>query len=156
MNLAISNSGPAIQTSRRLPSSPSPATLTADRFERSHRSEANTARMLFGAIGGAIAGMAVGRSGNAAVASAAGLGSAAVTVSTTAPIFKQSIEDGLNGSILNDLAVTCGTVAAGGFLVSSAAIGGAGLAYAASVAIPGAAPVVGGIIGAALGAFYAK
>ena len=123
-----------------------------DAFERSDESKFGS--RVLGGIAGGIVGALAGQAGPQAVTASAGLGTAAVTVGAAGPFLKESLEAGKTGDLFNDLTATCATIAAGGFLTASAAAGAAGLVYPLASAIPGAAPILGGIIGASVGAFF--
>ena len=107
-----------------------------------------------GGITGALIGILAGHAGPGGVALAAGLGSAAVTTAAVGPILKEGLDQGMTGDVINDIAITCGTIAAGGMLLASTSASAAGLGYALAYAIPGASPVLGGLVGASVGAYF--
>ncbi len=106
---------------------------------------------LRGTLAGACLGFAAGVAGPGALTSFAGLAGGASAAKAAVPFLAQSVTDGLNGDPLNDLALVCSTTFAGGVLLSASAAGAAGLAYPLALALPGAAPVLGAIIGGAAG-----
>lgn len=107
-----------------------------------------------GGFAGALVGILAGHAGPAGLATAAGLGAAAVTLATAGPLLKEGLDQGLSGDLLNDVVLTCGTVAAGAMLTATMAGAAGGLAYPLALALPGAAPVLGGLVGAATGAYF--
>lgn len=72
------------------------------------------------------------------------------------PMLQDGIQNSLSGDLLNDLVVTCGTIAAGGILVATGAGVGGGLAFPVVHLMPSAAPILGGLVGGATGAFLAR
>ncbi len=106
-----------------------------------------------GGFAGALVGILAGHAGPAGLAAAAGLGAAAVTLAAAGPLLKDGLQQGLNGDLLNDVVLTCGTVAAGAMLTATMAGSAAGLAYPLGLALPGATPVLGGLVGASVGAY---
>ncbi len=111
---------------------------------------------LAGAASGALLGALAGAQGAAALASVAGLGAAAATLVAVGPILRDGLQQSLNGDPLNDITSTCGTIAAGGFLLASVAGAAGGLAYPIGLLVPGAGPIVGGLVGASVGAYLAS
>lgn len=111
-------------------------------------------KQAIGAIAGSLVGIMAGHAGPAAVALAAGVGAAAVTVAAAGPIFKQSLDSANSGNLLHDLTAICGTVAAGSMLVATAAGAGGALAYPLASIGSFAAPLVGGAVGAAVGGYF--
>lgn len=111
-------------------------------------------KQAIGAIAGSLVGILAGQAGPAAVALAAGVGAAAVTVAAAGPIFKQSFDSANSGNLLHDLTAICGTVAAGSMLVATAAGAGGALAYPLASLGSLAAPLVGGAVGAAVGGYF--
>ncbi|MBS2037140.1 hypothetical protein JST97_19290 [bacterium] len=109
-----------------------------------------------GGVSGALLGAIAGAQGAAALASLAGLGAGAATLVAAGPIFREGLEQSLNGDPINDIASTCGTIAAGGFLLASVSGAAAGLAYPVGLLAPAAGPIVGGLIGASVGAYLAR
>lgn len=109
-----------------------------------------------GGISGALLGALAGAQGAAGLASVAGLGAAAATLVAVGPTLRDGLEQSLNGDPLNDIASTCGTIAAGGFLLASVAGAAGGLAYPIGLLVPGAGPIVGGLVGASVGAYLAS
>lgn len=108
---------------------------------------------VIGGFAGALVGILAGHAGPAGLAAAAGLGAAAVTLAAAGPLLKDGLQQGLSGDLLNDVVLTCGTVAAGAMLTATMAGSAAGLAYPLGLALPGATPVLGGLIGASAGAY---
>lgn len=109
-----------------------------------------------GGISGALLGALAGAQGAAGLASVAGLGAAAATLVAVGPTLRDGMQQSLNGDPLNDIATTCGTIAAGGFLLASVAGAGGGLGYVSGLIAPAAGPIVGGLIGASVGAYLAS
>lgn len=107
-----------------------------------------------GAVAGALVGIAAGHAGPAGVALAAGVGAVAVTLAATVPFFKDSLDQSMTGNPLNDIILTCGTVAAAGFLTAQAAGAAGGLAFGLGHALPSATPVLGGLVGASVGGYF--
>ena len=132
---------------------PTPPPQKPEAPQPSEKFELTTAA---GALGGAILGAFAGAQGPAGLASVAGLGAAAATAVAVGPTLHEGIQQSLNGDPLNDIATTCGTIAAGGFLLASVAGAGGGLGYVAGIVAPVAGPVVGGLIGASVGAYLAS
>ncbi|MBS2040972.1 hypothetical protein JST97_38655 [bacterium] len=103
-------------------------------------------------------GILAGHAGPAGVALAAGAGAAAVTFGATAPLFKDSLENGTTGNPMYDMILVCGTVAAGGMLLATTGAAAAGLAYPTALGLsrvaPLAAPLLGGAIGASVGSYF--
>jgi len=111
---------------------------------------------LAGGISGALLGALAGAQGAAGLAAVAGLGAGAATLAAAGPILRDGLQQSLNGDPINDIASTCGTIAAGGFLVASVAGAAGGLAYPIGLISPLAGPLVGGLIGASVGAYLAS
>jgi len=107
---------------------------------------------VLGAVTGGVLGALAGRSGGAGGATAAaGLGAVAVTGAIAVPYFSNAVKEGMNGDLINDLSLVCGTTFAGGVLIASSGAGAGALMYPLALAIPGAAPILGAIVGAAAG-----
>jgi len=142
---------------------PAPSSLPGDQVHISSNNqppeppthpESSFGRRVVGGITGALVGILAGHAGPGGVALAAGLGGAAVTVATAGPVLKEGLEQSLNGDLLNDLAMTCGTIAAGSMLPATTAGAEGGLGFALAYALPAASPVLGGLIGASVGAYF--
>ena len=111
----------------------------------------NQGKRLLAGVAGAVIGIAAGCAGPAGLAAAAGLGAVAVTVAKAGPMFQEGLNASLNGDPLNDVMMTCGTIAAGAMLTATVAGAAAGLTLPIGLLLPAAAPLVGGLIGAAVG-----
>jgi hypothetical protein len=107
-----------------------------------------------GAIAGTLVGIMAGHAGPAAVALAAGVGAAAVTVAAAGPIFKQSLDSANTGNLIHDLTAVCGTLAAGAMLVATTAGATGALAYPLATIGTYAAPLLGGAVGATVGGYF--
>ena len=113
-------------------------------------------RTLLAGVGGALIGVLAGQAGPAALSSFTGLSAGVATAAWAGPIFKEGLDASLNGDPLNDLTAVCGTFAAGGFLLASAAGAAGGLAYPVAAVLPSVAPVLGGLVGASVCAYLAS
>lgn len=107
---------------------------------------------LLGGIAGAIVGGIAGSTGAAGAAATSGLAAMVATTATLGPAFKETVEEGLNGDPINDVALVCSATFAAGVTLSSfgAAAGMAG--WALDSALPGSGRVVAALTGAAAGA----